>query len=261
MTMNIRDVRDRGRYERGRTKHHERSHEGSKEKEPRSKRKDREEGNGVRAGNKISRVCGERRTSRFEDVAAEVTEAAVAHKPTKSHVHVLRVDAFGREIDEHGNVISVTKPSDLTTLKVNINKHKKDVFQIDLKPQLEVDPQENPHYDPRIGIDKSKILRPKRMSFKVKQAHLKKAKDDDMNPNLIELSEHVSRKENPEEPIPDHVEWWDAEILTITELLSDANIHINDTITESHLRIENITRNIEHPCPLEPLAEAASPPP
>lgn len=48
--------------------------------------------------------------------------------------------------------------------QVNINKQKKDAFQI-LKPQLEVNPEENPHFDPSMGIDKNKILRPKRMSF------------------------------------------------------------------------------------------------
>ena len=42
---------------------------------------------------------------------------AVTQKPAKPPV--LRVDALGREIDEHGNVISVTKPSNLTTLKVS----------------------------------------------------------------------------------------------------------------------------------------------
>ncbi|RID46309.1 hypothetical protein BRARA_I02981 [Brassica rapa] len=157
---------------------------------------------------------------------------AVQQKPAKAPV--LRVDALGREIDEHGNVISVTKPSNLSTLKVNINKQKKDAFQI-LKPQLEVNPEENPHFDPRMGIDKNKILRPKRMSFqfveegkwtrdaeslklrsqfgeakarelKVKQAHLAKARDD-INPNLIEVSERAPRKEKPKEIIPD-VEWW-----------------------------------------------------
>ncbi|EOA25816.1 hypothetical protein CARUB_v10019184mg [Capsella rubella] len=191
------------------------------------------------------------------------TETAVAHKPTKAHVHVLRLDALGREIDEHGHVVSVTKPSSIITLKVNINKQKKDAFRI-LKPQLEVDPQENlHHYDQRIGIEKNKILRPKRMSFKVKQGHPKKAKDDDMNPDLTESSESVARKEKLKEQIPD-VEWWDAEILTndtITDLLSDPNILINDTINESHLKIKKIIGNVEHQFPLEPLAESASPPP
>ena len=42
---------------------------------------------------------------------------AVTQKPTKPPV--LRVDALGREIDENGNVISVTKPSNLSTLKVS----------------------------------------------------------------------------------------------------------------------------------------------
>ena len=49
-------------------------------------------------------------------------------------------------------------------LQVNINKQKKDAFQIQ-KPELEVDPEKNPHFDPRMGIDKNKLLRPKRMTF------------------------------------------------------------------------------------------------
>lgn len=52
------------------------------------------------------------------------TDMAVGQKPTKAPV--LRVDALGREIDEHGNVISVAKPSNLSTLKVskvNLNVH------------------------------------------------------------------------------------------------------------------------------------------
>lgn len=48
-------------------------------------------------------------------------------------------------------------------LQVNINKQKKDAFQI-LKPDLDVDP-EYPHFDARMGINKTKLLRPKRMSF------------------------------------------------------------------------------------------------
>jgi len=43
-------------------------------------------------------------------------EVSVPQKPTKTPV--LRVDALGREIDEHGNVVNVTKPSNLSTLKV-----------------------------------------------------------------------------------------------------------------------------------------------
>lgn len=34
-----------------------------------------------------------------------------------------------------------------------------------MKPELEVDPDENPHFDARMGLNKNKILRPKRMSF------------------------------------------------------------------------------------------------
>lgn len=45
-----------------------------------------------------------------------VTDVTIPQKPTKAPV--LRLDAQGREIDEHGNVVNVTKPSNLSTLKV-----------------------------------------------------------------------------------------------------------------------------------------------
>ena len=44
------------------------------------------------------------------------TDVAVSQKPSKAPV--LRLDALGREIDEQGNVVNLTKPSDLSTLKV-----------------------------------------------------------------------------------------------------------------------------------------------
>ncbi|KAL0303714.1 UNVERIFIED_CONTAM: protein RDM16 [Sesamum radiatum] len=159
----------------------------------------------------------------------------VTIQPKPSKAPVLRLDALGREIDEHGNVVNVPKVNSLSTLKVNINKQKKDAFQI-LKPELDVDPDGNPHFDARMGIDKNKLLRPKRMTFqfveegkwsrdaeiiklksqfgeakakelKVKQAQLAKAKaEPDINPNLIEVGERVITKEKPKESIPD-VEW------------------------------------------------------
>lgn len=47
--------------------------------------------------------------------------------------------------------------------QVNINKQKKEAFQI-LKPDLDAD-AENAHFDPGMGVNKTKLLRPKRMSF------------------------------------------------------------------------------------------------
>lgn len=44
--------------------------------------------------------------------------AEVSVLPKSTKVPVLRIDALGREIDEHGNVVNVTKPSNLSTLKV-----------------------------------------------------------------------------------------------------------------------------------------------
>ncbi|XP_044461922.1 protein RDM16-like isoform X2 [Mangifera indica] len=211
------------------------------------------------------------------------TDVVVPQKPTKAPV--LRVDALGREIDEHGNVVNVTKPSNLSTLKVNINKQKKDAFQI-LKPELEVDPEFNPHFDQRMGINKNKVLRPKRMTFQfveegkwskeaemlrvksqfgeagakerqAKQAQLAKVKGGaDINPNLIEVAERVLTKEKPKDPIPE-IEWWDMPLL-----LNGSYGDISDGgIIEDKLKKEKITIYVEHPRPIEPPAEPAPPPP
>ncbi|KAL2227516.1 UNVERIFIED_CONTAM: Protein RDM16 [Sesamum indicum] len=209
----------------------------------------------------------------------------VTIQPKPSKAPVLRLDALGREIDEHGNVVNVPKVNSLSTLKVNINKQKKDAFQI-LKPELDVDPDQNPHFDARMGIDKNKLLRPKRMTFqfveegkwsreaeviklksqfgeakakelKAKQAQLAKAKaEPDINPNLIEVGERVITKEKPKESIPD-VEWWDVPFLqsgTYGDIV-DGNIH------EEIIKMEKITIYVEHPRPIEPPAEPAPPPP
>ncbi|KAL6520830.1 hypothetical protein OROGR_017399 [Orobanche gracilis] len=162
-------------------------------------------------------------------------EVTIQTKPSKAPV--LRLDALGREVDEHGNVVNVPKVNSLSTLKVNINKQKKEAFQI-LKPELDVDPDKNPHFDARMGIDKNKLLRPKKMTFqfveegkwskeaeiiklksqfgeakakelKAKQAQMAKAKaEPDINPNMIEVGERVITKEKFKESIPDF-EWWE----------------------------------------------------
>ncbi|RDX74801.1 Protein RDM16, partial [Mucuna pruriens] len=210
-----------------------------------------------------------------------VTDVAILQKPTKAPV--LRLDAQGREIDEHGNVINVTKPMNLSTLKVNINKQKKEAFEI-LQPVLDVDPESNPHFDASMGINKTKLLRPKRMNFqfveegkwsrdaetiklkskfgeaqakehRAKQAQLAKAKAaPDINPNLIEITERVVIKEKPKDQIPD---------IEDVPLLHSGNYgDIDDgTIGEDRLKMEKITIYVEHPRPIEPPAEPAPPPP
>ncbi|KAL8551924.1 hypothetical protein ACS0TY_000826 [Phlomoides rotata] len=209
----------------------------------------------------------------------------VTIQPKPSKAPVLRLDALGREVDDQGNVVNVPKVNTLSTLKVNINKQKKDAFQI-LKPELEVDPDKNPHFDARMGIDKLKLLRPKRMSFqfveegkwskeaditklkaqfgeakakelKVKQAQLAKAKSEpDINPNLIEIGERVITKEKPKETIPD-VEWWDVPLLK-----SGTYDGITDgEINEEKIKMEKINIYVEHPRPIEPPLEAPPPPP
>lgn len=195
---------------------------------------------------------------------------------------VLLLDAQGREIDEHGNVVERTKISNLSTLKVNINKHKKESFQV-LHPDLDEDQSDNRFFDLDMGLDKKKLLRPKRPTFqfvaegslakqaeisrmksrfgeaqakeiKMKQAALAKAKAEaDINPNLIEVSERFTVKEKTKDPIPD-VEWWDAVLLTCSNY-PDASEN------ESNVRMEKMTIYVEHPVPIEPPAEPAPPPP
>lgn len=48
--------------------------------------------------------------------------------------------------------------------QVNINKQKKEAFQI-IRPDLDADADSNPYFDESMGINKTKLLRPKRMSF------------------------------------------------------------------------------------------------
>ncbi|KAL9327838.1 hypothetical protein ACSQ67_002841 [Phaseolus vulgaris] len=212
-----------------------------------------------------------------------VTDVAILQKPTKAPV--LRLDAQGREIDEHGHVINVTKPINLSTLKVNINKQKKDAFEI-LQPVLDVDPESNPFFDASMGVNKTKLLRPKRMNFqfveegkwsrdaetiklkskfgeaqakehKAKQAQLAKAKAaPDINPNLIEITERVVIKEKTKDQIPD-IEWWD---VPLVHSGSYGDID-NGTIGAGKLKIEKITFYVQHPRPIEPPAEPTPPPP
>ncbi|XP_057778718.1 protein RDM16-like isoform X2 [Salvia miltiorrhiza] len=209
----------------------------------------------------------------------------VTIQPKPSKVPVLRLDAMGREIDEEGKVVDIPKAQSLSTLKVNINKQKKDAFRI-LKPELDVDPETNPHFDPRVGINKNKLLRTKRptMQFveegkwskdaesiklrsqfgeaktkelKAKQAQLAKAKaEPDINPNLIEVGERVITKEKPKESIPD-VEWWDVPFLRSG---SYGDI-IDGRIDVDNIKMDKITIYVEHPRPIEPPAEPAPPPP
>ncbi|CAL5065328.1 unnamed protein product [Urochloa decumbens] len=207
------------------------------------------------------------------------TELTVPQRPPKAPV--LRLDAQGREIDEQGNVISMTKPTNLSTLKVNINKQKKEAFQI-IKPDLDSLAKSSAHFDERMGINQNKLLRPKRPGFqfveegkltrqaelhriksqfgeaqakelKVKQAQLAKAKAEvDMNPNLIEVAPGArAPKQKQKEAIPD-IEPWDAKILLSATY---------EGFTVEKLNMDRITIYVEHPEPLDPPAEPAPPPP
>ncbi|KAJ8479130.1 hypothetical protein OPV22_022857 [Ensete ventricosum] len=204
-------------------------------------------------------------------------DMAVPQKPAKAPV--LRLDAQGREVDEHGNVINMPKLTNLSTLKVNINKQKKESFQI-IKPDLDAIAASTSHFDERMGINKTKLLRAKRMSFqfveegkwskqaeiikfksqfgeaqakelKIKQNQLAKAKaEPESNPNLIAVGVRL-KKEKQKDEIPE-IEWWDKPILPTGSYGDDV---------EQKLSMEKITIYVEHPLPIEPPAEPAPPPP
>lgn len=66
--------------------------------------------------------------------------------------------------------------------QVNINKQKKEAFQI-LRPELDTVPLLNAHFDASMGINKVKLVRPKRATFQFveegkwsKQAEIMKIK-------------------------------------------------------------------------------------
>lgn len=194
---------------------------------------------------------------------------------------VLRLDAQGREVDEHGHVVERSKVTSVSTLKVNINKRKKEAFQI-LHPELEEDPVGNPFFDERVALDKKKLVRPRRPTFqfveegkwskeaemqklraqygeanakemKARQAALFKLKPEaDINPNLIEVAERVFiKEERVKDPIPD-AEWWDNAYLPA---------HKYKDIDDNRVRKDKINFLVEHPVPIEPPAEPAPPGP
>eukprot|EP00897_Mesotaenium_endlicherianum_P004436 jgi/Mesen1/401/ME000010S_10855 len=216
--------------------------------------------------------------------APAAAPAAAAQQEAQKKPPRLKLDAQGRLVDEEGNVMEEPKTGPMSTLKVNINKQKKEAFKI-LRPELEEDPQDNPFYDPRMGSERLKLVRPRKASFqfveegqwtrqaegqrfraqfgeakakelRVKQAAMAKAKDEDVNPNLIAVGERAPadvKEEKPLDPIPD-VEWWDAVLLPSK---SYGNVQ-GDAF---NIREDKITLYVEHPVPIEPPAEAPPPPP
>lgn len=199
-------------------------------------------------------------------------------RPSKTPV--LRLDAQGREIDEHGNVVNMPKLTNLSTLKVNINKQKKEAFQI-LRPEFDINTMSNPHFDSKMGMNMTKLVRPKRATFqfveegkwskqaemikfksqfgeaqakelKIKQSQLAKAKaEPDINPNLIQVSDRAVKERKEQEVIPE-IEWWDGPLLPSKTY---------DDVSNDKLNMEKITIYVEHPRPIEPPAELAPPPP
>jgi hypothetical protein len=76
----------------------------------------------VKRAQELAAMMGFRQDPEFAPLinmfpGSSATDLVVPQKPSK--VPVLRLDAQGREIDEHGNVINMTKPTNLSTLKVH----------------------------------------------------------------------------------------------------------------------------------------------
>ncbi|CAI9282358.1 unnamed protein product [Lactuca saligna] len=127
-----------------------------------------------------------------------------------------------------------------------------------------------------MGIDKTKLLRPQKMTFQfveegnwAKEAKIiklksqfgeaqevKQAHQRDINPTLIEVAKRIINKEKPKEPILD-VEWWDVQVL-------DFGTYGNVTKggpPEDILKKEKITLYMEQPHPIELPAELTPPSP
>lgn len=69
-----------------------------------------------------------------------------------------------RKIDKHGNVVNMPTLTNLSTIKVSINKQKKIAFQI-IRPVFDVTTISNPHFDSKMGMNMTKLIRPKRATF------------------------------------------------------------------------------------------------
>ena len=85
----------------------------------------------------------------------------------------MRLDRQGREIDEHGNLVEMTKISSLSTLKINIGTHEsRDSFQqiVVLEPEVEPEPtNDGRFYDPDLNVDQPKLMRPRTPGFRLVQ--------------------------------------------------------------------------------------------
>ncbi|KAL3838127.1 hypothetical protein ACJIZ3_022718 [Penstemon smallii] len=188
--------------------------------------------------------------------------------PGKSSTDGTATDVGGLFLDAIAKDKRVLQERLKKILAVNFNKQNKETFQI-LKPELDVDPNKNPYFDARVGIDKdnfNKLLRPKRMTIdspkcstdaeiikmKANQVQTTKTKaEPDINPNIIEVGERLITKEEPKESIPD-IEWWDVPFLQ-----SGTYCDIDD----AKMKMDETAIYIEHPQPIDPLSEPASPPP
>ncbi|KAB2629621.1 carotenoid 9-10-cleavage dioxygenase-like [Pyrus ussuriensis x Pyrus communis] len=101
----------------------------------------------------------------LQSIASHLVVADLGHEHRRAGRYVLSVSGCAIQIAIHSgrvNSVKLTKKvteqvkkgitlsvttSAAPQLKVNINKQKKETFQI-LKPELDVDPEKNPHFDP-----------------------------------------------------------------------------------------------------------------
>jgi len=207
--------------------------------------------------------------------------AAQQQLPQKEEPKAVRLDAQGRMIDADGNVIE-HKVERHSTLKVNINKQKKDSFVLE-KPD-EGAALDSKFFDPRMQSGAKTAARSKRATFNfveegkyIKDAEkqrlkaafgerqqaralregrldAKKGAGLSGDPNLVPLGarrddESAKRKE----AVPD-VEWWDR------VLVGDAYPEPDDS-GSLPLRYAKITLYVEHPVQIEPKCELTEPEP
>ncbi len=174
----------------------------------------------------------------------------------------MRVDAQGRQIDEHGRVVEVKRDASLSTLKVNMRDPEAAKKEAAIKHQRELmiplttKEQAASHIDPRMDVMATsrerrslRFVKPGKYIARAQTMRMKQISRE-MRTNQFDTTDDGQiRRAISLEPIP-AVEWWD-------ELLLEDGTSYDDKTLKS----DAITNMIHVPIILDPVAEAVAPPP
>eukprot|EP00466_Bigelowiella_natans_P015198 jgi/Bigna1/85178/estExt_fgenesh1_pg.C_20376 len=187
------------------------------------------------------------------------------HNVNKPKWVPLRLDAKGRQIDEQGNVIKMSRE---TTATLKVNQKREMLEQKKLEPTPQLVNKKLKHLDPRITVAEKRSItrRRKALMFVKKGKFQRKAQAMRMEQISQQLRQDrvVSKKVGgsqdasmiPARPIqvdelPD-IEWWDERTLGQNKTYDD--------FTEDMVP-STITLKVHHPVPLAPPCEVEPPGP